>query len=104
MRSLNFVMLTVEDCLIDVVCQIKLEDQGSCKELFVGIASPLKTAKDYRTLLLVCATEPSFSIIYLAAAKSLMIESLAMTVLPAVTSTEDLTGFEHVGHIKVPSL
>ena len=73
---------------MDEVCQIRLEDQGSCKELFVGIASPLKTAKDYRTLLLVCATEPSFSIIYLAAAKSLMIKSLAMTVLPAVTYTD----------------
>jgi len=35
---------------MDVVCQIRLEDQGSCKELFVGIASPLKTAKDYTTL------------------------------------------------------
>ena len=89
---------------MDVVCQIRLEDQGSCKELFVGIASPLKTSKDYTNLLLVCATEPSFSnIIYLAAAKSLMIESLAMTVLSAVTCTEALTGFEHIGHIKVPS-
>ena len=90
---------------MDEVCQIRLEDQGSCKELFVGIASPLKTAKNYTTL--VCATEPSFSIIYLAAAKSLMIKSLAMTVLPAVICTdkrEALTGFEHFGHIKVPSL
>jgi len=36
---------------MDVVCQIRLEDQGSCKELSIGIASPLKTAKDYTTLL-----------------------------------------------------
>jgi len=43
-------------------------------------------------------------LVYLAVAKSLMIKSLAMTVLPAVTSTEALTGFQHVGHIKAPSL